>query len=595
MFHNIHNFRGFTLRLKPQPKKPDHASPSVTATASKGKTTYFLKLFIDFDTELKERIDRLYKRAFKPDYVDAMNHFYTKIDRLHYESRVYERIKTEIRNRNLSPHFVEWYGTIITTVHEIYDVFNIPNNNLTLWNRIKSTVPELTRFNVNLSRNNFPIKIIVTEAIEDSLSLHGYLDSSYFGDKKVAVFGKLIMQLIAAVYILRSVVGVHNDLHFGNIMVHKTTTDLAYMSATRPNHGWLFNTYVVLKLFDFDRSSMDFHRNTFIKDVEEFGQTSNITWTKDMAKIMCEMSRYSEFNHLTLQLIDDITTQTPAGEFVRHLIHNSTDEKCSKLRLPDIKTRYYKSTKGDRLGQTTESVFWDDRRSKGAFLSADEILDIVATKYSLSTITVSDTFKYTLELPRWRRIQHTYFFLKPSTTSVRTATEPYTFSPKNVVTYIDEDKQSTKSPEVSTVAHQPSPQADVDMADPTDPTPSPTKKTDRIPMYTKSTKYTKPRGQSARKRTIQISHPISARDALVDQFQNIGLYDDNVSETSETEPNLNRNTLNTKRRRMTDRAISNRGSCRRHMTIFYDAGIQRVLDTMDRHLRKKHSLKKINS
>jgi hypothetical protein len=169
--------------------------------------------------------------------------FYDSEKNLVTEKKIYSYIKEQTNNKPcLSHHFI-----IPVAVFSFDNLFSLENNidssifyqvseNLHEFKKGYETIHGIITSDHEMEKfNDFIIKLIENNTSED-------------------IYNNLFFELLYSIYIMNIDLGImHNDLHFGNIMVKKLDSPLSYTYIIN-NNRYVLTKYFIIRIYDFDQS-----------------------------------------------------------------------------------------------------------------------------------------------------------------------------------------------------------------------------------------------------------------------------------------------------------------------------------------------------
>lgn len=330
-----------------------------------------------------------------------------------YESRIYEHVVGPIMQFKFNPHFVKYYGRARNcNVKEIGDIFldkppyNLKEKNLEkklvrntwymglgLKNRpaLQDDIPSspLSEDNYNWLYNNMnyiPFSMICTQKALNGTSLHDWLGKNHIiGQPLQLETWILLIQLVSGLVTLMPFHCAHNDLHFGNIMVVNTNTNLfrkyIYQDVIDgTEYIYRLTTNLEIQHYDWDRSYMEKLGNNPVNEggylCEYYGSCNRYVPQSDLLKVFAILYRITD-NSTKSDLLNILTGREDAKEFfLTRLINGGYD--ISFLQVPasaGAELPYRSMTPNElRLFRTPSRVLtYLVRRVKELFPSATQI------------------------------------------------------------------------------------------------------------------------------------------------------------------------------------------------------------------------------
>lgn len=285
----------------------DSASPSeiIFANILEGKTVHSIaiKLFIDV-TSTKDI------KNYTTYYHEINN-----IEGIKYEVKVYRDIIDKIIERKQSPNFVRFIGYGDCPMNSI-DYINLP--------AMKANIRELYGRDYIKDNKDSNIGILVTEKPKNVMSFSMFASQA---DKEDML--QVIFQIIYSLAVMQKYRLIHNDLHFGNILVQNIGSKTRYYKVGRTVYK-ITTPYQAL-IFDWDLSYSD-----------ELGKNKKISMEND---VYCGQTnicnRFSEkfdlYMFMCLLNISPSYSKLPSEmkkEFFKDTLY-SKKEKQSYIPLPN--------------------------------------------------------------------------------------------------------------------------------------------------------------------------------------------------------------------------------------------------------------------
>jgi hypothetical protein len=289
---------------------------------------------------------------------------------LDYETKIYRDIIKPLIDQNICPHFIKFMGVgRDCSFDSMVDMLNTSNSSLgeidnrkALYRNVKCLISGCdNRPSINVSDDDPLLKgkefgqdlslsmddtsthikfnMIANELIKPgTVTLNTYMNSEYvFLGNSDTINSKLftvLFQSIAACYAMSLSKMVHNDLHIGNIYVEPfDKKDVHYLYN---NELFTYETDVIVKLFDFDRSFVtSLGNNPLLTWYCDYSQCNKYIENLDVIKLMGGV--YIKSNQMKgpgkhLDLILDICSSTTKGknilkktwDFSNNLVYNGS-------------------------------------------------------------------------------------------------------------------------------------------------------------------------------------------------------------------------------------------------------------------------------
>lgn len=208
------------------------------------KSDVAIKMWIDWDDPNLKPFRSGPNSALNTGKMDEKFENIDSYQGLNYEAMVYEFILNNIIRDKLSPNFIPLIALGIcdlnSTQDDIIDAVKNPNS--------KS---DLQEFFIDLPPMfQFKLKIIITGTNRDKMrSLDDLFRKEKLPNEEVA---SIIFQCLNALYLMEYFEIMHNDMHFGNILVQTLTTPICLTYKCGVNEV-TFKTNYIVKFYDWDR------------------------------------------------------------------------------------------------------------------------------------------------------------------------------------------------------------------------------------------------------------------------------------------------------------------------------------------------------
>ena len=165
---------------------------------------------------------------------------------------------SKLRELNISPHFCEYYGSYNVNINKFtYDVTDddyIINNLDNLISDDNIPIRVINTDGLYVEYTNTPCYLLITEKL-----CH---DVSYMKENNLLTYDftlSVTFQIFSAIVVMNNLFGIkHNDLHFGNIMLKKTSKKFLYYNIN--NSYYKIPTFgFIICIFDWGRSTYNFN------------------------------------------------------------------------------------------------------------------------------------------------------------------------------------------------------------------------------------------------------------------------------------------------------------------------------------------------
>ena len=320
---------------------------------------------------------------------------------LNYESSVYEHIN-QLSENKLSSQFPLYIQQTNCSLNNLLKLINLADIDLGSdeENRDRylydSLVVQLTAggdFNLR-QHSNYEMKQVfnnfnklkytyaLVEGLPDAYHLDDFLKyNSMFLSNESDYFKKILLQIAIACYSLSLLKVVHNDIHFGNIMLYKLKNEEIY-SYIINGKQYSFKAAMGIKIIDFDRAyAVKYGENPLIHGglCTQYGQCNVLIPNKDIIQVLStyllNIIGNRDMTHKTLNYFSKNPTKTlkeirPLHNYENTMTYKPSGKSISPYPKSIYKKEFYSCTEIiDRIYNDLDTVFsFDDNDIKHTYI-----------------------------------------------------------------------------------------------------------------------------------------------------------------------------------------------------------------------------------
>lgn len=311
--------------------------------------------FVDFKTKFKfgqDNISSAFMKIFptassvekyfsKYIYHPDKDYTLTSLEALSYEAKIYNETNNLLLN-HVSPCFLAAYGlgsdcsydSLVSIVQKTLKLTKDQaekrfNRNiaycLTDLGRRPAIQEPINNREKNFNTSDIELlkyKIILNENLKNDKSFDKFLQDKSL---KSQDFWSVLFQLAVAIYSL-GLAGInHNDLHIGNIFIHKLKKPELFIYSVNDKR-YIIETDVVPKIFDYDRAYSVRLGNNEINignNCSEASQCNDLIPNKDFIKVCCYIYKY--FSKFRNDLENVIASSTETKKILKNLYMGTGD------------------------------------------------------------------------------------------------------------------------------------------------------------------------------------------------------------------------------------------------------------------------------
>lgn len=210
---------------------------------------------------------------------------------LKYEKCIYSFITNNIIKKDISPNFIPLIAAKSCLMGQMLPLLNpqitkgVPKEKYDLFRELVNIIPDLK------------LNFIITGTTTDSTKIKPLIDKMDYFDANPDEFKPVLFQAVYSLAVMGMFGIVHNDLHFGNVLIQTLPSKISMQFKIRTHTGIeetvrLYTDYVI-KFFDWDRGYVkELGDNLFLSESVSIHQINNTRTKQDFAQFLCGLARY---------------------------------------------------------------------------------------------------------------------------------------------------------------------------------------------------------------------------------------------------------------------------------------------------------------